>query len=229
MKIIQLQLYVLICCQAAVADQLTDLGSNVSINCDLDENEVYWILLKTPDPPTVILRSFSTPRSPFYLNKTFRKKYSVQFKHCLVINNVTADELGVYYCINTDTPPKFSNGSRLYFTESVQLTECHNHTVIEFIDQNQTQCQSIIIISALINGLLVVVVIGLVKVFVVGSRRSAEGSRQLNTDLQQNQVIEEHQDPDQLQYAMMDFSKMRRNFRSSQINSTYAALKLPKS
>ncbi len=106
---------VLMCCQYAVADLLTDLGSNVRINCDLDENEVYWILLKTADPPTVILRSFSTP-SPHYYNKTFRKKYSVQFKHRLVINNVTADELGVYYCMNTRTPPKLSNSTRIYFT-----------------------------------------------------------------------------------------------------------------
>ncbi len=106
---------VLICCQAAVSDLLTDLGSNVIINCDLDENDVYWILLKTADPPTVILRSFSTTTTPFYPNKTFRKKYSVQFKHRLVINNVTADELGVYYCMNTETPPKFSNSTRIYF------------------------------------------------------------------------------------------------------------------
>ncbi len=103
------------CCQAAIADLITDLGSNVSINCDLDENEVYWILLKTADPPTVILRTFPTPISPHYYNKTFRKKYSVQFKHCLVINNVTADELGVYYCMNTRAPPKLSNSTRLYF------------------------------------------------------------------------------------------------------------------
>ncbi len=107
---------VLICCQVAVSDLLTDLGSNVTINCDLDENDVYWISLKTADPPTVILRSFSTPKSPFYHNKTFRKKYSVQFKHRLVINNVTADELGVYYCMNTRTPPKLSNSTRIYFT-----------------------------------------------------------------------------------------------------------------
>ncbi|XP_051763681.1 uncharacterized protein LOC127520003 isoform X2 [Ctenopharyngodon idella] len=189
MKIIQLQLYVLICCQAAVADQLTDLGSNVSINCDLDENEVYWILLKTPDPPTVILRSLPTPLSPFYSNKTFRKKYSVQFKHCLVINNVTADELGVYYCMKTGTPLRFSNSTRLYFNESTRLTECHNHTVVE----NQTQWPIIIIISGLMIGLLVIVLIGLLKVLVIGKRRSTEQS-QLNTDLQQMQVIEEHQD-----------------------------------
>ncbi len=105
----------LICCQAAVADIITDLGSNVIINCDLDENEVYWILLKTADPPTVILRSFSTPKSPFYHNTIFRKKYSVKLKHHLVINNVTADELGVYYCMNTRTPPKLSNSTRIYF------------------------------------------------------------------------------------------------------------------
>ncbi len=106
---------VLICCQTAVSDLITDLGSNVSINCDLDENDVYWILLKTADPPTVILRSFSTTTSSFYPNKTFRKKYSVQFKHRLVINNMTADELGVYYCMNTETPPKLSNSTRIYF------------------------------------------------------------------------------------------------------------------
>ncbi len=106
---------VLICCQYAVADLITDLGSNVSINCDLDENEVYWILLKTADPPTVILRSFPTPISPHFYYNTFRKKYSVQFKHRLVINNVTADELGVYYCMNTGTPPKLSNSTRIYF------------------------------------------------------------------------------------------------------------------
>ncbi|XDV22149.1 hypothetical protein PO909_027107 [Leuciscus waleckii] len=224
MRIIQLQLYVLICCRAAVSDQLTDLGSNVTINCDLDENEVYWVLLKTPDPPTVILRSFPTPQLPIYLNKTFRKKYSVQFKHRLVINNVTADELGVYYCMNTRTPPKLSNSTRLHFIESTQLTVCHNQTAEEFIDQNQKQWQIIIIISALMNGLLLIVLIGLVKVFVVGNRRSAEES-QLNPNIQQNQVIEEHD----LQYASMDFSKLRRNIRSSQINSTYAALNLPKS
>ncbi len=107
---------VLICCQYGVSDLITDLGSNVIINCDLDENDVYWILLKTADPPTVILRSMSATTSPFYFNNSFRKKYSVQFKHRLVINNVTADELGVYYCMNTETPPKLSNSTRIYFT-----------------------------------------------------------------------------------------------------------------
>ncbi|XP_050959468.1 uncharacterized protein LOC127160865 [Labeo rohita] len=224
MKIIQLQLYALIFCQAAVSDFLTDLGSNVTINCDLDENEVYWILQKTPDPPTLILRSMSTSTTPFYFNKTFRKKYSVQFKHCLVINNVTADELGVYYCMNTAKQPKFSNISRLKPPQLTELIECHNHTVVDIIDQNQTKWQIIFFISGLLFGLLVILLIGLSKVFALRNRKYPESARQL-----QMQVIEQQQEPDQLQYAEVDFTKLRRNIRSSQVNSTYATLSLPKS
>ncbi|KAF4097838.1 hypothetical protein G5714_021846 [Onychostoma macrolepis] len=78
------------------------------------------------------------------------------------------------------------------------------------------------------NGLLIIVLIGLLKVFVFGNRRSTDRTQQLNADLQTTQVAEQHQDPQQLQYAEVDFSKLRRNIRSSQINSTYAALKPPK-
>ncbi|KAK7127093.1 hypothetical protein R3I94_018319 [Phoxinus phoxinus] len=192
MKIIQFQLYVLICCRAAVSDQLTDSGSDVTINCDLEENEVYWILLKTPDPPTVILRSFPTPISPLYLNNAFRKKYSVIFKHNLVINNVTADELGVYYCMKTGTPPKLSNSTRLHFTEPTPLTECHNHTAVEFIDQNQTQWQIMIIISGLMNGLLLIALIA----FAVRKTERLEKNI-YNADLLLTKVMYQPQDPNQ--------------------------------
>ncbi|KTG42510.1 hypothetical protein cypCar_00045429 [Cyprinus carpio] len=61
--------------------------------------------------------------------------------------------------MSTETPPKLSNSTRIYFNESAHLTECHNHTVLEeFIDQNQWQ--TISIISALINGLLLILLIG---------------------------------------------------------------------
>ncbi|KTF95415.1 hypothetical protein cypCar_00042242, partial [Cyprinus carpio] len=60
LKIMQLQLYLLIWCRAAktLTDQLTDLGQNVTINCDLGVNEVIWSLLKL-DSPVLILRTFS--------------------------------------------------------------------------------------------------------------------------------------------------------------------------
>ncbi len=50
-----------------------------------------------------------------------------------------------------------------FITESTQLTvltECHNHTVTGYTEQNQTHWQIIIIVSALMNGLLLIVLIG---------------------------------------------------------------------
>ncbi len=104
----------LIWCGAAetLTDQLTDLGQNLTINCDLDVTEVLWLLLKL-DAPVLILRTFSST-APFYFKKTFKQKYSVQTKHNLFINNVTIDDLGVYYCMKIDPPQEFNNGTRLY-------------------------------------------------------------------------------------------------------------------
>lgn len=102
-------------CQAAetLTDQVLDLGRNVTINCDLDVKEVTWLLLNLPDPPVVILRAFSNPPTTFYVNKTFKQKYSVQ-SNCLFINNITINDLGVYYCTNIDPSAQFSGGTRLH-------------------------------------------------------------------------------------------------------------------
>ncbi|XP_065115864.1 uncharacterized protein [Paramisgurnus dabryanus] len=238
MRIIQLQLYVFMWCQAAVTlDQLTDLGQNVTINCDLDSNDVYWILLKQSDSPTVILRSFSNSPLPLYLNKKFKNKYSVQSKHRLVIYNITVDELGVYYCMNTGAgSPKLSNSTRLHIIEPTQpteLTECNNHTHDPVTEQNCTEWKMFSLISALLICVLIITVIGLIKVCVTKNGcwiRSENSSGQLhNTDQQQTQVTEQPQDPDQLQYATMDFSKLRKNVRPSKDNRTYSALKLTRS
>ncbi|XP_065115972.1 uncharacterized protein [Paramisgurnus dabryanus] len=234
MRIIQLQLYVLMLCQAAVTlDQLTDLGQNVTINCDLDSNEVYWILLKQSDSHTVILRSFSNSPSAFYFNNTFQKKYSVKSKHDLVIYNITADELGIYYCMNTGPgSPKLSNSTRLHIIEPTQpteLTECNKHTHDPVTEQNCTEWKTFSLISALIICVLIFTVIGLIKVCVTKTGCWIRFGKLHNTDQQQTQVTEQHQDPDQLQYATMDFSKLRKHVRPSKDNSTYSALKLSRS
>ncbi|KAA0712393.1 hypothetical protein E1301_Tti018221 [Triplophysa tibetana] len=94
--------------------QVTELGQHVTINCDLDEvDEVYWLLLNLPNPPVTILRTFLTSQTPFYYDMKFRDKYSLQSKH-LIINSVTKDELGVYFCMNTGIFPIFSDGIRLH-------------------------------------------------------------------------------------------------------------------
>ncbi|XP_016326357.1 uncharacterized protein LOC107676348 [Sinocyclocheilus anshuiensis] len=181
----------LIFCQAAetLTDQPTDLAQTVTINCDFDVQEVNWLLLKLPDSPVLILLS-STTSATFYYNKTFKHKYSVQSKHRLFINNATLDDLGLYYCVTTDAPPKYSSGTRLYIT------------VVKIIDQNHWQIISLI--SALLNGVLIIVIIGLVKVFVLGSKRTRDNLKHSqDTHLQQPQAtdLEQPQNSSQAQEA----------------------------
>ncbi|XP_052394438.1 uncharacterized protein LOC127942625 isoform X4 [Carassius gibelio] len=232
LKIFKLLLFLLIWCQSAetLTDQLTDLGLNVSINCDLDEQEVNWLLLKLPDPPVMILLS-STTSANFYYAKTFKHKYSVQGKHHLFINNVTLDDLGLYYCVTSSPPPKYNNGTRLYIAELTLNLENKNHTVVKYINQNQTQWQ-IILISAGINALLIIVVIALVKMFALGSKRTRDNSKQSqDAHLQQPQAmdLEEPQNSSQAQDTVADFSTPCKKFQPRQINETYALLELPES
>ncbi|KAG1939886.1 hypothetical protein F2P79_017115 [Pimephales promelas] len=163
-KIIQHLICLLVWCQA-VETELIKLGQNVTINCDLGEKEIYWMVLKPPNRPVVILRIFSTSPTPFYYDIGFRPKYTVQPKYSLFIKNVTVDELGIYYCMTTEAPPKFSNGTKLHIIEPTQLIECQNntveqnHTVVNYTEQIQRPWGIIILISGLMHGLLVIVVI----------------------------------------------------------------------
>ncbi|KAI2650244.1 Ig kappa chain V-II region 17S29.1 [Labeo rohita] len=140
--------------------QLTDLGQNVTINCSLDLTEVTWLLLNSPDPPVLILRSFSNPPDTFYFNNGFKEKYSVQSKHNLFIKNVSIDELGVYYCTNIDRTAQFSNGTRLDQTTPITVPTpvseclCQNHTVVEQ-STDPTLWKTASVIFSLINVCLV--------------------------------------------------------------------------
>ncbi|XP_056116575.1 uncharacterized protein LOC130093920 [Rhinichthys klamathensis goyatoka] len=233
MKTVQLLLYLLIWCEAAetLTDQLTDLGQNVSINCDFGVTEVYWFLLKLPDSPVVILLS-STTSATFYYSKAFRQKYSVQSNHRLFINNVTIDDLGLYYCVTKDAPPKYSDGTRIHISVPIPAAEIQNHTAVKNIERNQTHWQIISLISALLNAVLIIVIIGLVKMFVLGSKRTRDNLKQpQDTNLQQPQVMDPDppQDSSQVQYATGVISTPCKRFQPRQINSTYALLQLPES
>ncbi|XP_051549573.1 uncharacterized protein LOC127438204 [Myxocyprinus asiaticus] len=212
MKIIQLLILdLLLWCQAAqsLIDQLTDLGQNVTINCTLDEGGIYWLLLKLPDPPVMILRTTQT--NFFCFNKTFRHKYSVQSHRHLFINNVTTDELGDYYCMKKDTvPPEFSDGTRLHIIEPTQpteLTESQTHTVVQNIVQSQTQWHIIILISALLNGVLIIVVTGCLSCY------SGKSVKLQGTQLQTTFIaVEQSQELSKLQYTEVDFSILCEEF-----------------
>ncbi|XP_052446872.1 uncharacterized protein LOC127988262 isoform X2 [Carassius gibelio] len=179
LKILKLHLYLLIWCQAAetLTDQLTDLGQNVTINCDLNAKVATWFLLNLPNPPVVLLDSLLNPPSVFYYKNNFSFKYSVQSKHRLFINNITFNELGVYYCINTETEVKFSNGIRLQTisihtdptTPAVtELPQCQNHTEV-LLNEQTTWMNLLALIFCMISVLLVIGMIAFLRLLKVSS------------------------------------------------------------
>ncbi|XP_060767619.1 uncharacterized protein LOC132875048 [Neoarius graeffei] len=117
MRIFQLHVYLLVCCGAAEGfiEKSVDLGQNVTLKCEVSINYVFWFLMKPPEPPVYILRSFSrlSPDAQ-YSNTTFSKTFSLQYNSSLFIHNISMNELGVYYCIQSGSPPNISSGIRLY-------------------------------------------------------------------------------------------------------------------
>ncbi|XP_059424718.1 uncharacterized protein LOC132159182 [Carassius carassius] len=179
LKILKLHLYLLIWCQAAetLIDQLTDFGQNVTINCDIDAKVATWVLLNLPNPPVVLLDSLLNPPSTFYYKNNFRFKYSVQPKHRLSINNITLNELGVYYCMNTETEVKFSNGTRLHIsihidsTTPAELPQCQNCTEV-LLNEQTTWMNLLALIFCMISVFLVTLMIAFLRLLKVSSDRS---------------------------------------------------------
>ncbi|KAI5630220.1 hypothetical protein C0J50_10337, partial [Silurus asotus] len=107
----------LVCCGADVnfTEKLVDLGQNVTLQCEVAVKDALWFLMKPSEPPVYILRSFSSKiLVPQYSNRTFSKIFSLQYNSNLFIHNISANELGVYYCVYCDSPPLISRGIRLY-------------------------------------------------------------------------------------------------------------------
>ncbi|XP_058237688.1 uncharacterized protein LOC131347563 [Hemibagrus wyckioides] len=119
MKIIQLHIYLLVCCGAAecFTEKSVNLGEDVTLKCEVSVKDVFWFLMKPSEPPVFILRSYSSKTvDAHYSNPTFRKRFSVQYNSSLFIHNISTKELGVYYCIQTQPAslPGISSGIRLY-------------------------------------------------------------------------------------------------------------------
>ncbi len=99
----------------SVTNTAVTLGADVNISCDLDIKEIYWYRHKSPDPPVLILRTHDrTYEGAEYENSIFEDKYSVKTNSHLFIRNISSDELGVYYCVKSSEPLKFSNGTKIY-------------------------------------------------------------------------------------------------------------------
>ncbi|KAF4093403.1 hypothetical protein AMELA_G00001670 [Ameiurus melas] len=119
--------YLLMFCGATegFTEKSVDLGQNVTLKCGVDKKNVFWFLIKPSEPPVFLLHSLSnTILEPVYRNMTFRKIFSVQYNSSLFIHNISTNELGVYYCIQTGSPYNISSGIRLSIP---------NHSAGEFI------------------------------------------------------------------------------------------------
>ncbi|XP_053472704.1 uncharacterized protein LOC128602746 [Ictalurus furcatus] len=167
MKILHIHFYLLVCCGAAESftEKSVDLGQNVTLKCVVSVKDVYWFLMKPSEPPVFILRSYSSSiLEPYYRNTTFSKRFSVQYNSSLFIHNISTNELGVYYCIQTQTgsPPDISSGIRLY----IRNHSAENQTCETEQRPNQTadQCEDVglwrilFIVLGTINCLVIAVV-----------------------------------------------------------------------
>ncbi|KAK7137288.1 hypothetical protein R3I93_017390 [Phoxinus phoxinus] len=220
MKIIQLQIYLFMLYQAteSLTNTPVTLGSDVIINCDLDIEEIYWYKQKLPDPPVWILRTYSSAvEGGDYGNIISKHKYSVKTNSRLSIKNITIDELGVYYCVKTSKPLKFSNGTKIYISDFVHknITDSVHRNQTDDAPQHQIW-RNMTIISILINVLLTIAVIGLVK-SCIATRRSKNTSEKP----QSTTAAQYTNDP---QYAEVDFAKRSRRNRPCPDQTTYSFL-----
>ncbi|XP_050961135.1 uncharacterized protein LOC127162385 [Labeo rohita] len=192
MKIIQLHFYLLMWSQVteSLTNKAVTLGADVNIICDLDIKEIYWYKQKSPDPPVSILRTYkSTYEGAEYENSIFKHKYSVKTNSRLFIRNISTDELGVYYCVKTSEPRKFSNGTKIYISDFVQknITDSvhRNQTESDDAPQQQTPWRTVTITSVLLNVLLIIALIGLVKSYIdVTGRFKKYTAGQISNNLQ---------------------------------------------
>ncbi|XP_055786168.1 uncharacterized protein LOC129859934 [Salvelinus fontinalis] len=150
----------------ALTETLVELGHNATLNCSLNVNNVHWYLHRHPQPPLAILRSFtsSSPAAFYYNNTTFRQKYSLETGNRLLIQNVTVDDCGVFYCAKKENDNLlFSNGTRLMTTDLESINETTN-TSVKLLDPeateqprdvNTTWLKGLLIGSGVLNAVLI--------------------------------------------------------------------------
>ncbi|XP_050950849.1 uncharacterized protein LOC127153674 [Labeo rohita] len=163
MRTVQLLLFGLLVCHTmeSLNDKHVILGENVTLDCQIDVKDIYWVFQKLTDSPVLIMRTFSSDSRTAQLHdKRLKDKYSSLTFSRLFISNVTTEELGIYYCAKTGTPLQLSNGTRLHTTEAARD---HNQTELK----NNLQCpntqQSLIVLYFIPNTVMFLAIIGLLQ------------------------------------------------------------------
>ncbi|XP_016138170.1 uncharacterized protein [Sinocyclocheilus grahami] len=217
--------FLLVWCQTAqcLISKRVNLGQNVSLDCQIDVKDIYWVFQNLTDSPVLILRTFtSESTTPQFYDKRFKDKCSLQTLSRLFIRNITINEIGIYYCAKAGRTLQLSNGTRLYTTESAHdqnQTECNNH--------NQTHCETrpnfhriLTVTSFLLNTVLIIAIIGLLMLKLKKPRKSRQQP--------QNVTPASLEALNTAQYSEIELSTYSRGETPIQINSTYALLQKPK-
>lgn len=101
-----------------------ELGQNITVNCDLADTKIYWYKHTPRSAPVPILCSKCDKERPKYYNTHLKQTFSLLANLSLMIQNITEDGLGDYYCVK-DAEPHFTTGTRLETLEHWNTTsEC---------------------------------------------------------------------------------------------------------
>ncbi|KAL6462011.1 hypothetical protein MHYP_G00301560 [Metynnis hypsauchen] len=169
--------------------------------------------------PELILRSVSRGEEKgHYYNTIFRQRFLLQVNNSLLIPNITEDELGDYYCVETGKPIVFSNGLRLNSTG--RTSETANKT--EQRDQQppqHTPWPSLTLASALLNCIFIIPVIALLTSHCKKSSKDRLQPPDPN--------LQRHQDLKSEEYAEINLPTSDRGVTRCQENSIYALLQHP--
>ncbi|XP_065099761.1 uncharacterized protein [Paramisgurnus dabryanus] len=179
--------YLLLCCQstASLINKQVILGENVTLDCDIDVKEIYWLFLKPPESLVMIFRTFTPDStSPMFTDQRLRHKYSSQTYSRLFISNITKDELGIYYCAKLySSALNIGNGTKLYISEAKtedndQLQHSKNCTAT-------TQHPALTITSILLIVMLLIIIIGLLMARCRKPRKGAKPQPNAEVEFEQ--------------------------------------------
>ncbi|XP_016129985.1 uncharacterized protein [Sinocyclocheilus grahami] len=163
MRTVQLLLFCLLVCQTteSLTDKRVNLGQNVTLDCQIDVKDIYWVFQKGTDSPVLILRTFSSESTISRLkNQSLKNKYSSLTLSRLFISNVTINELGIYYCVKTGSFLQLSDGIRL----DIIAAQDQNQTELNNQSQHPKTQQALIVLYVILNIVMFSAVIGLFQI-----------------------------------------------------------------
>ncbi|KAI7790906.1 hypothetical protein IRJ41_004029 [Triplophysa rosa] len=220
-----LLLYLLLCCQTteSLSDKRVILGGNVTLDCELDNKDIYWVFMKPPESLALIFRTFTADSiKPAFFDQRLKSKYSSKTLSRLFISYITKDELGIYYCEKVDTTGlQLSNGTKLYTTETAHQNMTEENDQPQHMQHNTTTTHLALTLTSIsLNVLLFITIIVLLMPRCRKPRHSPKPHQKVD--------VQPLEDLSAAEYSEIELPTYSRGAPPSQINGIYALLEKPK-